>query len=360
MSRNRIATFGTLLFLVVSFAFLSYQRLHKPRILVIHSYHESMPWVKSLNRGIKKVFGDKAYLSLRYYYMNTKFQNSKRHIAQMQRLLKAIINSWHPDLILAFDHDAQDVLINLEKQGIHTPIIFASISDEKHFAMFNHDSNIAGITEHIPIRAVREILSLLFRHQRRVYYLSDDSTAARLLEKDIVHSNWGGFELIQHRRVKTVKAWKKAVKEAEKQADILLISMYHTLKDGKHHVNHRQLVKWMNQEISIPVVGLYETYMIDGGLISIAISGQEQAYIAARLALDVIEKKASIKDIPVIRGKTFSLFIEKDALVKRFPDVHIPVILDAFAHSRWRPQQLSTQQLLSNKEPVGSFIQKIA
>lgn len=360
MSRKSIATFGTLLFLIVSFSFLSYQRLHKPRILVVHSYHKEMPWVQSLNSGINNVFGDKAYISLRYYYMNTKHQNSKRYLAQFQRMLKATISRWHPDLILAFDHDAQDILMRLEKRGMKTPIIFAGISDEKHFSLYNQKPNVTGITEQIPIRAVREILSLLFRNQRRIYYLSDDSSAARLLDNDIALSHWGGFELVKHKRVKTVKEWKEAVKEAESKADILLVSLYHTLKDNKHHVNRKQLVRWMNDESGIPVVGLYESFMLDGGLVSIAISGLEQGYTAARLALDVVEKKITVQDIPIIRGQTFSLFIEKDALLKRFPQVHIPVILDAFSRSRSNPKELTTEELLSTKEAIGSFVQKIA
>lgn len=360
MNRNRIATIGTLLFLIVSFSFLSYQRLHKPRILVIHSYHKEMPWVHSLNRGISNVFSDKAYISLRYLYMNTKHQNSKRYLAQMQRMIKAAVNNWHPDLILAFDHDAQETLMKLERQGLEPPIIFAGISDNKHFAIYNQKPNVTGITEQIPVRAVREILSLLFRNQRRIYYLSDDSSAARLLDKDLASSNWGGFELVEHKRVKTVKQWRQAVKEAESKADILLISLYHTLKDGKHAVKRKKLVRWMNNKVNIPVVGLYESFMIDGGLISIAISGLEQGYTAARLALEVVEKKITIRDIPLIRGQTFSLFIEKEALRKRFPQMQVPVILDAFARSRWNPNELSTEELLSSKETIGSFVQKIA
>ncbi|WP_367608090.1 ABC transporter substrate-binding protein [Legionella sp. W05-934-2] len=360
MSRKSIATFGTLLFLIVSLSFLSYQRLHKPRILVIHSYHSDMPWVENLNQGINNVFSDKAYISLRYFYMNTKYQNNKRYMQQIQRIIKSTINSWYPDLILAFDHDAQATLLKLEKQGIKTPIIFAGISDEKLFALYNQKGNITGITEQVPVRAVREILSLLFRHQRRIYYLSDDSSAAQLLDKDIANSNWGSFELVEHKRVKTVQEWKKYVKEAEAKADILLVSLFHTLKDGKHTVNRKQLVHWMNHEVNIPVVGLYESFMIDGGLISIAISGLEQGYTAARIALDVVEKKMSIRDIPIIRGQTFSLFIEKEALTKRFPQVQVPVILEAFAQSHWNPQKLTTEELLYSKKAVGSFIAKIA
>ncbi len=350
MSRKSIATLGTLLFLVVSFSFLSYQRLHKPRILVIHSYHKEMPWVNSLNRGVDNVFGGKAYISLRYYYMNTKHQSSKRHLNQVQRMLKATIKSWHPDLIITFDHDAQDVLMQLEKKDLKTPIIFAGISDEKHFALYNQKPNVTGITEQIPVRAVREILSLLFRNQRRIYYLSDDSSAARVLDNDIALSNWGGFDLVKHKRVKTLSEWKEAVKEAELSADILLVSMYHTLKDGKRNVNRRRLVNWMNNKVNIPIVGLYESFMIDGGLISIAISGSEQGYIAARLALDVVEKKLSVRDIPIIRGQTFSLFIEKKALRKRYPQVQIPAILDAFSRSHWNPKDLSTEELLYSKD----------
>ena len=74
----------------------------------------------------------------------------------------------------------------------------------------------------------------------------------------------------------------------------------------------------------------YEAFIIDGGMLAIAISSLEQGYTAAWLALNIIEKKLTIQEIPLLHGKTFSLFIQKKMLLKRFPQVHIPVILDGF------------------------------
>ena len=91
----------------------------------------------------------------------------------------------------------------------------------------------------------------------------------------------------------------------------------------------------MNQYSKLPVVGLYESFMVDGGMLAIAISSMEQGLTAAQMALKVVEKKIEIKEIPVQQGRTFSLFIDKPELLKHFPDAQIPMILDAFARSHW-------------------------
>lgn len=175
--------------------------------------------------------------------------------------------------------------------------------------------------------------------------MSDDSKAAKTLDKSIMKEDWGSYELVAHRRVKTFTQWKAAVFEAAKRADILLVSVYQTIMDGEKEVDPEQLVRWMNEHSQIPVVGVYESFIIDGGMLAIAISSMEQGYTAAWLALNIIEKKLTIQEIPLLHGKTFSLFIQKEMLLKRFPYVHIPVILDAFSKSHWSLDAVSSPEI---------------
>ena len=328
---------GSVVFLMLACIFLAYQRLHKPRILVVHSYHPQMPWVQSLNTGIRSIFANKAYISVRYFYMDAKHKNSKRYMRRIEHSIENSIRAYKPEVIIAFDPDAQTVIANLLRKGLTRRVIFAGITSERRLGLFTKLPNVTGITEKIPIIAIREILSLIFRERRKIYYLSDDSKAARHLDKDISQQNWGSYQIVRHKRVTTLKAWKEAIIEAQQQADIILVSVYHSLRDKKRWVDKKELVRWTNTHSQLPVVGLYESFVIDGGLLSIAISSLEQGLAAAKIAFQLVENKKDIATFPLQQGKTFSLFINKKQLQQRFSDAHIPMILDAFSHTHSMP-----------------------
>lgn len=334
-----------LLFILIVFAFLGYQRQHKPRIFILHSYNANMPWVENLNKGIRSIFADKAYISLRYFYMDTKRHHSQEYLDRINKSVKTMIAGWQPDVLIAFDDDAQNMAVHEFGNSPTIKVILAGITDSKRWLEYENTPNVTGVTERIPVKAIREILTLMFEKPTRIYYLSDNSTAAKTLDKSIVEENWGSYELVAHKRVETFKQWQDAVHEAEEKADILLISVYHTITDGNKQVRPSRLVRWMNSHSHIPVVGIYESFIIDGGLLAIAISSLEQGYTAAWLGLNIIEKKLTIQKTPLLHGKTFSLFIQKDKLLRQFPNIHIPVILDAFSNSPFSIDSINSSSL---------------
>lgn len=336
MKTHKMKLILTAVFLILVFYFLGYQRLHKPRVFVLHSYHQNMPWVQRINQGISHVFKDKAYISRRYFYMDTKRRNSPFYMQRISKAVIGAIRAWKPDVIISFDNDAQNIIVDNLQYFKNTKIIMGGVTDNRRWHLYDELPDITGISEEIPVAAIREVLSLIFRQERRIYYLSDDSITSKTLEKNMLSQPWGSYELVAHKRVSTFEEWKAAVKEAGKTADILLVSVYHSIRDGKNYVNTKKLVSWMNNNSKIPVVGVYESFIIDGGMIAIAISGLEQGYSAAWLAFNIIEKKIAIDEIPVLRGKSFTLYINKNALHKRFPQAQIPIILDTFSKSSSR------------------------
>jgi len=278
--------------------------------------------------------------------MDTKRSDSQNYINHVAKSLHATVKNWKPNILIAFDEDAQNLAMREFANYPDIKVILAGITDSRRWLEYEKTPNITGITEQIPVKAIREILSLMFRNQKRIYYLSDNSAAAQTLDKSVTEEAWGSFELVAHKRVDTFVQWKAAVNEASKTADILLVSVYHSILDGKKAVEPKQLISWMNRNSKIPVVGVYEGFIIDGGILAIAISSLEQGYTAAWLAFNIIEKKLTIQEIPLLHGKTFSLFMQKEKLLQRFPDVHIPVILDAFSKSHGSLNSLGSLQEL--------------
>lgn len=328
-----IITILTTLFLLVVITFLAYQRSHKPRIFILHSYSQNQPWVESLNDGVSQVFGGKAYMNLQYFYMNRNHKHALRYHDRINKTVLDNIKAWRPDIIIAFDYHAQKLVRENFANNPKIKLVLAGVTDSKRWQEYKHIPNITGITEQVPVEAITEILSLILKHKKRVYFLSDDSPSARNVSEVIGQENWGSFELVAHRHVKTFTEWKNAVHEAEKSADVLLVSTFYSITDNGQQIQPNRLVNWMNEHASIPAIGVYESFMINGGMMAIAISGKEQGYLAAGLALSVIEKKRCIQNMPLLHGKTFSLYLDKAKFHKHFPKLHIPVILDSLSKS---------------------------
>lgn len=323
----------TSLFLLVVVIFLAYQRSHKPRVFILHSYNQNRPWVESLNEGVNQVFGDKAYMNLQYFYMNNSQKHPQRYHDRINNTVIDTISAWRPDIIIAFDYDAQKLVTNAYANNPKIKLVLAGVTDSKRWSEYERTPNITGITEQIPVKAITEIFSLILNHKKRIYFLSDDTPSSRNVAEAMNKENWGSFKLTTQRHVTTFSEWKKAVHEAGKSADVLLISTFYTIMDGNHPVNPAKLIRWMNKQSEIPAIGVYESFMMNGGMMAIAISGKEQGFLAAGLALSIIEKKRSIQKTPLLHGKTFTLFLNKDKLHNNFPKIHIPLILDALSKS---------------------------
>ncbi len=320
------------IFLLVVFGYLAYQKQHKPRLFILHSFHQNMPWVQSANRGVARIFSNKPYIDIRYFYMNTKRKHSETHIRRISKSALSSIQAWKPDVLIAFDYDAQKLLKDHENEFKNSKIIMAGVADHQLLKQSSRQNNFSAISEEIPVKAIREVLSIVFRQQRRIYYLSDNSDTAKALEHEMLKKDWGSFSLVEHRRVNTVAEWKQAVREANEKADVLLVSVYHGLKKDKQDASKpTELVQWMNQHSNIPVVGMFESFMLEGGLMAIAISSVEQGYAASWLAFQMLESNLETAELPVVQGKNFSLYINKKELKKRFPDARLPVILNTFS-----------------------------
>ncbi len=335
-----------IVFLCLSMSFLLYQRTHKLSVFVLHSNSSSMSWVQSLERGLDTVFKNKRYIDIRSFYMNTKQKTSRSYLKRISREAISLIQRYKPDVIIVFDTDAQQLVVKKLIGKFENPIVLAGVTNIKDLKLFEKEANITGILEKIPVKVVQEILSLMLPKKNRIFYLSDNSSSARQLDKDIINENWGEFHLIAHKRVSTFEQWKRSIMDAQTQADVILLSTYQMVYDHGKQVSPMKLVQWTLDHSKIPVIGLYESFVNDGGYLAIAIASVEQGYTAAKMAMFLLDKKVKIDKIPFTRSQTFQLQIRKRLVKQYYPDITIPSILEAFSKTKWQLDDLSLKKIL--------------
>lgn len=325
-----------LLFLVLSISFIFYQLTHKQRVFILHSYHHSMPWVKNLERGIDQVFKNKQYVDLRYFYMNTKRRSSEAYLRRISREALSAIRQYQPDVLIVFDSDAQRLVASKLLNNKNYKIVFAGVTPSAELDKFRLANNITGILEKIPVQAVKEVLALMLPNKKRIYYLSDNSITAQQLDKDMPQSKWQPYQLVRSRRVTTFSAWQQAILEAQKKADFILVSTYQMITEGHKQISPQKLVSWTLAHSKVPVIGLYESFIESGGYLAIAVASYEQGYTAAKIANFILENKLAINAVPFVNSQMFQLQLRKQKVLKHYPQVTIPVILEAFSKTKWQ------------------------
>lgn len=321
------------IFVVLTMGFLVVQRMNKPRILILQSYSTKMNWVNEVDDGLNSIFDKTGYISLRRFYLNTKQRNTFNDLYHINQTSIKLINRWQPNVIIAVDDYAQ---ILAAKYYINHPkikIIFAGIGDSYRDYGYQEAKNVTGVVEHYAFPAIKEILPLLFPHKEKLYYLSDQSKTATLSFEQLNKFNWQPFQLRQKKEVMTFKQWKIAVKSAQKKADILLIGTYYIIREKGKVVPSKTLVKWTITHSRIPVIGLGESFVDNGGYIAIAPSGKEQGKIAAEMALQVINQNKTPDDIPILKNSIFQITIRASALKRHLYQHKIPLLVKALAKS---------------------------
>ena len=323
--------------------------LSKPRILVLHSYDLDYTWVRDINVGINRILRGKAY-NMRWHYMDTKRNPSNEFRERAGLLARRIIDEWKPDLIIAVDDDAQKyAVMNYARTGgkgddgkRKLQIVFAGINGSPKPYGYDQAINATGILERKQWQAVKNLIEESVRprvpanREVRIAYVGDTSGSVKEDTKFLEAVDWKPFKLYSSKLVGTYDEWKAEVRRANEEADVLITTNYRRIQESatndKRMVEPADLVKWTEDNTpKIPVIGTNGFYVEDGGMIALATSPFEQGEVAARMAVDVLDKKKDPKSIPVQQTQEFIVYLRADRV--RSNDFHVPRVYESFARA---------------------------
>ena len=141
--KNIFCPFIVLIWLAVFFSFPQTGESSSFKVLVVMSYHESMPWVKEIKEGIDSEI--EGVCDLKYFYMDT-----KRNIEggpQKAKEAYAMYLDFRPDGVIAADDNAQSMfVVPYLKNKVKTPVVFCGVNHEPDTYGYPA-SNITGVLE---------------------------------------------------------------------------------------------------------------------------------------------------------------------------------------------------------------------
>ncbi|WP_010298538.1 ABC transporter substrate-binding protein [Candidatus Odyssella thessalonicensis] len=309
--------------------------VHKPIVLVLHSYNADYSWTRDVNEGIKKVLVSTGYYNVRWHYMDTKNNPSDAHKSRAGLIARRVIDEIKPNIILAVDDDAQEYISKYYVDNPQIKIIFSGVNATPEAYGFESAQNVTGILERIPLKGLKDTLEQIRNinpqiKDIRILHLSDDSNTVQA-DDEFIHtfgSEWGEVKVLPSILVHTFRDWKKAVMLAPTEVNFLIVSNYRKVYDDDGRmVPPAEIVKWTVENSKIPVIGLNGFTVEDGAKFAVATSPFEQGEVAAKMVLDILQNDKNPKEIPITQTKQFIIYMRG-----KF-DLHVPAIYEAFARA---------------------------
>ncbi|MDD2318661.1 MAG: ABC transporter substrate binding protein [Geobacteraceae bacterium] len=270
-----------------------------PKVLVVMSYHEGMPWENEIRQGIDESL--QGACEIRYVYLNTKndFAGGSRKAEEAWR----IFQQFRPDGVLAADDDAQALfVVPYLKDKVQTPVVFCGVNAGAGSYGYPA-SNVTGILERAHFRESVTFLQQLVPGARSVGFMTNDTPTGRAYAEQIRQES-SSYPLKAYSvRLVTTLAEAVTVAEAWKdQYDALFLIAMDGLSsyDGKP-LAEKESFHFISRAFEKPVLGINEFNVREGLLCSVAKTGWEQGASAAAM-LQSAMAGTPVRSIPIIRN----------------------------------------------------------
>ncbi len=274
------------------------------RILVVHSYHREHVSMPKRNNGLHLVLDDVSGVLTQFFYMDTKRKSSLAWKTEIGLAAQRRINAFKPDVVIAFDDNAQE-FVTRKYLGAATPqFVFAGVNGEPEDYGFPA-ANVTGILERVYPDQSLAMLAMINPKIKRVVCISDDSATSDGVIA-YIKANVMPLEILAYERPATFSDWKRAVRayKNDPAVDAFLIPLYQTVKSaaGGDRVKPSTVMQWTVKTIAKPVAGLWPFATQDGALCAVTVDLKEHGVKAAHMALQILDgKKAG--EIPIVKNK---------------------------------------------------------
>lgn len=346
--RRSVLVLAMGLFVLAAVGAAIWFNLTRARVLILHSYETEYVWVHDINLALKRVFEKHSWIDVRYHHMDTKKLSSQDHLRRAGIAARKAIESSRPDVVIAFDDNAQKLAVKYFNDHPTIKIVFAGLNGSIEPYGYHKAKNVTGIVERKPAAAIQEVLTILSSNADnrigregkpvRALFLGDKSSSVKHDGEHLASFKWDSIEYLGLQTVDTFEDWKKAVMASAGRADVLLVGGYRRLrapnadaKTRRVYVKPEAVMAWTEANAPIPAIGMNVFNTEDGAMLSVGVSPFEQAEVAADMALRIIEKGEAPNTIPVQTSRLYVISLREEALKKR--RIRVPGVFEAFARA---------------------------
>ncbi len=291
---------GFLAFLIVALVVSSTslaQTYQGKKILLVDSYHEGYAWSDGIILGAKTALEGKG-LDLKVVRMDTKRHKDKTFKQQAALKVKAEIEAFKPDVVIASDDNAAKYLISKYYKDARLPFVFCGLNWDASVYGLPY-SNATGMVEVSPVMELLDQLNI-YAKGNRVGFVAADVLTMRKEEANYKKI----FKLDPVTRfAKTMAEWKQAIIDVQGQVDTLIIGNAAGIGDW----NDDEAMQFLLSNTKVPS-GTIHDHMAKYAMLGFTKIPEEQGYYAAQTALKILGG-ISPASIPVVKNKDGRLTI---------------------------------------------------
>lgn len=248
------------------------------KVLFIDSYHEGYAWSDGITRGVESVIKPQG-AALKIARMDTKRNTSEDFKKEAASKMKALIDDFKPDVVIAADDNASKYLIMPYYKGKSLPFVFCGVNWDAGGYGFPA-SNVTGMIEVTPIPQLIEQLKP-YAKGARVGFLAPELLTARKEAEN--YKKVFGMTLAEYYAT-DFEDWKKGFKQLQDSVDILILDS----DGGLYNDKGAELKSFVEANTKIPTGTVYD-FMADYALLSFAKVAEEQGVWAADKALKILD-----------------------------------------------------------------------
>ncbi len=276
------------------------------RILIVHSYHENQAnHVGMMRAGVDEVLEHSGF-QIKHFYMDTKRDNSPEWMTISGKLALDVVEMWRPDLVIAFDDNAQKYFAKFLANKENAPlVVFSGVNADPAKYGFPA-SNVTGVLERPNVLESLVLLDKIYPKKiKKMLFLSDKTPTTDFFHAYVKTLNLP-VEIVATKQPLTFKEWKETVDKYKNKVDAIGVYVCRTVKRNSKSdatVPEKELIEYLNKTTKLSAVGFFDSAVEAGTLCAVSVSMKEQGRQAAIIALDLLLGNKKIEDIKIMPTK---------------------------------------------------------
>jgi ABC-type uncharacterized transport system substrate-binding protein len=267
------------------------------KVLFIDSYHEGYPWSDGIVNGVKSVIEGKG-INLKIVRMDTKRNKSEEFKKEAALKMKAVIEDFKPDVVIAADDNASKYLIQPFYKDAKLPFVFCGVNWDAS----NYGYPYKNVTGMVEVAGAKELIDTLKAYSKgpRIALLSDDTLSSKQSVDN--YKNKLGLKLTPI-YANTLEEWKQSFKTIQGQYDILLVENVIGIND----FNEEEAKAFASENAKIPS-GAVQKINMPYAMLGYLKVAEEQGEWSAEAALKILGG-TSPSDIPITNNTKGALVV---------------------------------------------------
>ncbi len=302
------------------------EQVDRVKIFVVSSYHREYLWSRETQKGLcagllragyldsqeqadeftKHDYVESSRAIIRKDWMDTKRKYKNSEIAQSTDRITRVIKEFRPDVVFLGDDNAANYIGN-QFLDTEIPVVFWGVNGwpVKYGLIDSIDNpghNVTGVWQSGYYKESLELLHQLAPQAKTFAILACASETAIAKSKEISSLDVDDklpLKLVDVVRTNSYPEFKRRALELAAQVDAFFVLNHDTLKDeNNNHVDMLTVGRWYLEHIRKPETSDERQFVDEGMLCSADDSGFNQAFEAVALAVEILQRGVSPRQLP--------------------------------------------------------------